>query len=191
MDRWTETRRLEEWAGETRVNLVRAVALVALYGQHLASWFFFRGPWLTRGYHTTITALVIAWAFLVLALHLSLGRRYVPWWLKYLATAWDAAMITVLVVVSGGVDRSLVALYFLVIAAAPLRLSLPLVWGATAAAVTGYAVLLGHAMWYAPSQRLPRQQQVIFVIALLVAGLLAGQLVRQARRAALATGGPP
>ncbi len=173
------------------MNLVRVVALVALYGQHLVNWFWFRGPWLTRGYHTTVTALVIAWAFLAVALQLCLGRRYVPWWLKYLATAWDATMITVLVVVSGGVDRSLVVLYFLVIAAAPLRLSLLLVWCATAAAVVGYAVLLGHALWYAPSQRLPRQHQVIFVIALLVAGLLAGQVVRQARRAAFSAGGQP
>ncbi len=165
------------------MNLVRAVALIALYGQHLVNRFWFRGPWLTGQYHATVTALVIAWAFLALALHGCLGRRFVPWWLKYAATAWDAAMVTVLTLVSGGIDRALVALYFLVIAAAPLRLSLPLVWCATAAAVLGYLVLLGHAGWYAPSQRLPRQQQVIFVIALLVAGLLAGQVVRQARRA--------
>jgi hypothetical protein len=195
--RWTEIRRLEEWAGETRVNLVRVVALVGLYGQHLVSWEWFRGSWLTPSYHATVTALVIAWAFLVVALRYFLARGAPPPWLKYAVTAWDTLMVTVLVIVSGGVNRTLVTLYFLVIAAAPLRLSLSLVWCATAASVVGYLVLLGHAKWYEPAQRLPRQQQVIFVLALLVAGLLAGQVVRQARRAAKesvgagASGGPP
>jgi len=189
LPRWTEIRRLEEWAGETRVNLIRAVALAALYGQHLVSWKWFRGTWLTPEYHATVTALVLAWAFLVVALRVRLARGAPPAWLKYAVTTWDTLMVTVLVIVSGGVDRTLVTLYFLVIAAAPLRLSLALVWCATAASVAGYVVLLGHAKWYAPAQRLPRQQQVIFLLALLVAGLLAGQVVRQARRAAKETAG--
>src|SRR4051812_33964521 len=34
-DRWDDARRLEAWAGEVRVNLVRVAALVAFYGYHL------------------------------------------------------------------------------------------------------------------------------------------------------------
>jgi hypothetical protein len=56
--------------------------------------------------------------------------------------------------------------------------------------LVGYLVLLGHARWWAPAQRLPRHQQVIFALALVVAGLLAGQLVRQARRALAAREAP-
>jgi hypothetical protein len=188
---WTEARKVEEWAGETRVNVVRVLALLAFYGQHMLNYAWLGDAGLTPGYHRTVTALVIAWGTLALALHVCLGRRLLPWWLKYAATAWDAAMVTVLVLASGGVDRTLVALYFLVIATAPLRFSLPLVWWATAASLVGYLVLLGHAKWYAPAERLPRHHQVIFGLSLLIAGLLAGQAVRQARRALGAAGRGP
>jgi hypothetical protein len=87
---------------------------------------------------------------------------------------------------AGGDARSMLAvLYFLVIVAAPLRLSLPLVWLATLGAMAGYAFFLGYVRWRLelPSeQRLSRPQQVVFVLALGAAGLLAGQFVRQCRR---------
>ena len=36
---WTNAQRLEGWAGEIRVNLIRLVALVAFYGNHLVNVF--------------------------------------------------------------------------------------------------------------------------------------------------------
>ena len=78
-------------------------------------------------------------------------------------------------------------MYFLVIAAAPLRLSLPLVVVATAGSIAAYAFFLGYVRFWLEipkEQRLPRANQFIFVVALGAAGLLAGQVVRQARRLA-------
>jgi hypothetical protein len=86
-----------------------------------------------------------------------------------------------------------VILYFLVIAAAPLRLSLRLVYVATGLAVAGYLFLLGHYVFYQvgyeryyshPELRIPRTQEAIFLLGLLTSGVLAGQVVRQARRLA-------
>jgi hypothetical protein len=33
--RWADARRLESWAGEARLNLIRAAALLVFYGYHL------------------------------------------------------------------------------------------------------------------------------------------------------------
>jgi hypothetical protein len=89
-----------------------------------------------------------------------------------------------------GPRSPLVLLYFLVIASSPLRLSLPLVWVTTLGAMAASIVLLGYqyfyligpAEYYSSGQRLPRPAQVIFLLSLGGCGLLAGQMVRQARR---------
>src|SRR5207248_558865 len=104
----------------------------------------------------------------------------------------DVALVTAAVMISGGPkSTSLVLLYLLVVAASPPRLSLRLVWLATVAAVLGYVIALGHyvllivgemAYYALPELRIPRSQEVITVLAILTAGLLAGQAVRQALR---------
>ena len=37
-DRWDEVRRVEQWAGEVRVNLIRLTGIVLFYGRHLADY---------------------------------------------------------------------------------------------------------------------------------------------------------
>lgn len=85
----------------------------------------------------------------------------------------------------------MVALYFPIIAAASLRLSLPLVYVATLGSMTCYLFLLGAYAWYQvgweeyyrnPTVRIPRSNQMILLLAFGTTGLLAGQMVRQARR---------
>ena len=100
-------------------------------------------------------------------------------------------MIGLLVVSVGGPKTSLVLLLFLVIASAPPRLSLGVVYAATLSSVGVYLAVLawyvfvqvGSVVYYSdPDKRIPRSSQVIFVLTLLTAGFLAGQGVRQARR---------
>ena len=187
-DRWTGARRIEEWAGETRVNLIRLAALLVFYGHHLVNVYLFRDdPRIAGPFHLAVTALVLAWSAEVVVLHLCLSRRYLPEWLKYAATAVDIALVTALLVVAGDPHTWLAALYVLVIAAAPLRLSLPLVYFATLGSMAAYGFFLGYAKFWlelGPEQRLSRPNQVIFALALGAAGILAGQMVRQARRLA-------
>jgi hypothetical protein len=191
--------RIEAWAGETRVNLVRLAAVALFYGRHLLD-FYLNRPQTPEGlsYHTRVTWIVATWVGMVAIVHLRLGRREVSPELKYATVLWDAAMISLLCALAPVGPRSpLVLLYFALIATAPLRLSLRLVWLATAAAVFGYLCVLGHYAWrvvgyqkyYATAElRIPRSEEAVHVLALLVCGLLAGQAVRQARR--LAAGYP-
>jgi len=196
--RWEDARRLEGWAGEVRVNLIRAVALVAFYAHHLVNVYLRphepdEASFLQGKFTILVTAVVLAWAGAIFVLYFCLSRRLVPPALKFVATFWDLAMITALLMISGeGPQNPLIFLYFLVVAAAPLRLSLPLVYAATLGAMAGAAIVLGHyvfiqigtANYYDLHQpfRIPRTSEVIFVLSLGTAGLLAGQTVRQARR---------
>jgi hypothetical protein len=193
-DRWDDARRLEAWAGEVRVNLIRTVALVAFYGNHLLNLAFFTPALRKEGaYNIAVTIVVVGWLAAIGALHFCLTRRIVPPTLKYVSTFWDLALITALLITSpDGPHSPLVLLYFPVVAASSLRLSLRLVvtttFGAMAAALLqlGHYVFLrvGASAYYAASSgyRVDRTAEVIFFLALGATGLVAGQCVRQARR---------
>lgn len=183
---WSDAQRLEGYAGEVRVNLIRLAAIVVFYGHHLVNVFLIQDdPALHGGYHATVTVLALAWAMAVLAIHFCLSRRWVPPALKYVATAWDLILITAVLVVGRDPKSMLAVLYFLVIIAAALRLSLPLVYFATFGAMAAYLFYLGYVRFglhVEDKDRLSRPQQIIFLLALGAAGLLAGQVVRQVRR---------
>lgn len=178
---WTAARRMEAWAGELRVNLFRLVAIAAFYGHHLVNAFILKAE-LPPGYHLTVTGIAVAWTAAALVLHSGLLRRWNPPWLAHAAVAFDALMITTLLVLRDGPRSPLVLLLFLLVATAPLRLDLRLVWVAALLAIFSYAFACGHAKWKKPEWRVPRREQVILVIGLGCAGLLAGQAVRQSRR---------
>ena len=193
-DAWDDVRRLEEWAGEVRVNLVRLAGIVLFYGRHLVEYLLAPADADVRGpYHLRVTWLAAAWAAAVLLTRAQLARRVVPPWLKYATTAWDLFLVTLLSMTAGGPRAPLVLLLFLVIAMSPLRLSLRLVYATTAGAILSYLCLLAYYAWFkvgyakyysTPELRIPRGEEAIYVLALLVAGLLAGQAVRQVRRVA-------
>jgi hypothetical protein len=185
-DSWPDAQRIESWAGEVRVNLIRLIALVVFYGHHLINAYLIQDDPTLRGeYHTAVTILVMAWSIGVLALYICLSRRWVPPALKYFGTAWDIILITALVILTGDPRTMQTVLYFLVISAAGLRLSLPLVYAATLGSMAGYAFFLGYIRFWLElpeKERLSRPNQIIFLLALGAAGILTGQLVRQARR---------
>jgi hypothetical protein len=181
-------RRIEAWAGETRVNLIRLAAIVAFYGHHLVNVYILRDdPTVAGSYHLAVTALTLAWASAVVVIHFCLARRWLPPALPYAVTAWDIVLVTALLVLTRDPFTALAALYFLVIAAAPLRLSLGVVYAATLGSMAAYAFFLGYVKYgleVPDGRRLSRPNQIIFLLALGGAGLLAGQMVRQAARLA-------
>jgi hypothetical protein len=91
-----------------------------------------------------------------------------------------------------GPKSPLALLYFAVIAAAALRLSLRLVVFTTLGAMALAAVSVGHYVYVVVGTkdyydadsvyRISRAHEVIFLLCLGTCGLLAGQMVRQARR---------
>ena len=183
---WFDAQRLEGYAGEVRVNLLRLTAIVVFYAHHLVNVFLIQDdPTLHGSYHATVTVLALAWAMAVLSIHFCLSRRWVPPALKYMATTWDLMLITALLVIGGDGKSMFAVFYFLVIIAAALRLSLPLVYSATLGAMAAYLFFLGYVRFglhVADKERLSRPQQVVVLLALGAAGLLAGQVVRQVRR---------
>ena len=192
---WDDARRLEAWAGETRVNLIRAAALMGFYAYHLLNVFVLSDdPTLRQNYNLKVTSVVLAWTLAVGAIYVCLLRRWVPPALKYVATFYDLAMISILLLAdrAAGPHSPLLFLYFLVIAAAPLRLSLKLVYASTLGAMAAAALmmgcyvfaLIGQAEYYAAGSpwKVPRPSEIVFLLSLGAAGLLAGQVVRQAKR---------
>ena len=137
---------IERWAGEVRVNLVRVVALVAFYGYHLFDVYQNRdNPAYSPEYRSAVAAVAFAWAGVVVSPTPVCGGASLPTALSAFTTLADAGLVTAFVTVSGGPKSTpLVLLYLLVVAASPPRMSLPMVWLATAAAGLGYLVALGH-----------------------------------------------
>jgi hypothetical protein len=194
-DRWEDARRLEAWAGEVRVNLLRTAALVAFYGYHLLNLAFITPSLREKhAYNVTITIVVVGWLAAIVTLHFCLTRRVVPPILKYVATFWDLSLVTALLIASPDGPRSaLILLYFVIVAASALRLSLRLVLWTTLGALLAALLALGHyvfwrigeAIYYDPANaalRIDRTWEALFFLSLGATGLVAGQCVRQARR---------
>lgn len=181
-ERWEDARRVESWAGEARVNVTRAAAITAFYGHHLLRHFILSGPRQSAEYHDAVTLIAAAWAVLVMAMHHALTNRFWPGWLKFVSSGLDVLLVTLLLIAGGGPRSPLSVLYFMVVAAAALRLSLRLVWGTTAAALLGYLGAVLFAIQRKPEWRIPHDEQVVFMLGLVGTGMVAGQMVRQARR---------
>lgn len=181
---WEAAQRVEEWAGEARVNLIRLVAIAAFYAHHLVQYYLLKLP-LTPRHHLAATGIAVAWSVASMALHLALVRQVRLPWIKYLALLYDALMITGLLALTEGGKSPLVVLLFLLVATSALRMQVRMAWATTVLAVAAYLFVLGHDRWgrnLPADQRVPRRNQVIFVLGLGAAGVLAGQALRQARR---------
>jgi hypothetical protein len=195
---------LERWQAyeaESRANLLRIIAIGAFYLVHLWSYFSAQGKLpnfgffqlaaageISRQFHIEITLLTVAWAMLALGILLALQQRIFPLWMPYLSTACDIVLLTSVLCISTGARSPLVSGYFLILVMATLRLSLPLVRCATFCCAIGYLAVLGAAKWLPMSeelraaQRVPRYHQVIVLLAIVLAGVMLGQIVRAAWR---------
>jgi hypothetical protein len=186
-----EMERLESWAGEVRVNLIRLVAIVVFYGQHLLNVYWFNPQSMDTSFHVRVTLLTMSWAIVVAAIYFVHRKGLSHPAIKYLVTGWDVTMIFALVSLAGQPRGAFLMLFLLPIAAAVLRLSLSLVYVATGAASLGYLASLAHYIWIVVGSdayysdatlRVPRSEQIIVLLVFLTAGLLAGQAIRQTRR---------
>ncbi len=117
-------------------------------------------------------------------------QRIFSFWLKFIAAGCDLLLLTTILALADGPRSPLVVAYFLIIALAALRFSLPLIWFSTAGAVAGYLFLLGFARWGSvpgwvkADMTVPRYHQVIFLLALVLTGVVLGQVIRRVRRLA-------
>ncbi len=185
---WFIVGRWEEFEGEGRANLLRLIAVAAFYAVELYNYYWLQV--VDRPFHLAVTFLTLAWAMLCLSILLCRKQRIFPQWLKYISTGGDAVLLTSMLTLADGPKSPLVVAYFLVIVAAALRFSLPLVWFALGGSIGGYLFLLGFARWGElpgwpkPDMIVPRYHQIIFVLALVLTGVVLGQVIRRVRRLA-------
>lgn len=166
--------------GERNANLVRLAGLGAFYGIELARYHLLE-PGIDTRFHALVTTIAVAWVSLALAVQVALVRRYLPPGLKLATTLGDLVMVTLLLLAGDGPQSALVVLYLPILGLAALRFHLGLVRLATLGALLSYLVVLGHTAWVRPELRIPRQEELIFGAALVVTGVLLGQLVRRAQ----------
>jgi hypothetical protein len=186
--RWFIVGRWQEYEGEGRTNLLRVLAVAAFYANHLL--------WFTRldeateadvRFHRLATLIAVGWVFLSLAVLVALQRRYLPAGLKFATTATDLLLLTALAWLGRGPDSPLVSGYFLVIAAAALRFSLPLVWCSTLGAMACYLALVGakDKTWFDAQHDTPVVQQLAVLLSLMWLGIIIGQVLRRVRSMAV------
>jgi hypothetical protein len=193
--RWFIVSRWQEYEGEAKANLLRIVGIGAFYAIELANYYGLRLGWLElpkvegvdERFHQAVTALAVAWAMTSLGVFFTLRRQMFPWVLKYLSTAADIVYLTAILMLADGPRSALVVGYFLIVALAGLRFSLSLVWFATCGSVCAYLFLLGYGRWFAAAERnlrIERYQEMIFLVALALSGIVLGQVLRRVRRIA-------
>lgn len=193
---WSIVSHWEEFEGEGRANLLRIVGLALFYAVELVNYHglnlgVLQMPrFVDRAFHLAITLLVVAWAMLAFSVLYCRRQGILPVWLKFVSTGGDLLLLTTILALADGPKSPLVVGYFLVIALASLRFSLPLIWFATAGAIAGYLFLLGFARWGAipgwekPEMNIPRYHQIIVLLALVLTGIVLGQVIRRVRRLA-------
>ena len=191
---WYIVGRWQEYQGEGRSNLLRIVGIAAFYSVELANYRglrlgVFEMPRIEtvdRPFHLAVTALAVAWTMTALAVQICLRRQVFPASLKFLSTGADIVLLTCVLCVSNGPRSPLVVAYFLIVALAALRFSLPLVRLATTGSMLGYLAVLGHAKWFAVRDlRVPRYHEVMFLLALALTGITIGQVLRAVRSMAV------
>jgi hypothetical protein len=185
---WSVVGRWQEFEGEGRANLLRLTGIAAFYIVELANYHglkvgAFEMPRVSgRPFHLAVTALAVAWTMVGLGVMLCLRSRVFPGALKYVSTGCDLVLLTALLTVANGPRSPLVVVYFLILALAALRFSTALVQFATAGAVAGYLFVLGHAKWFTRRDiGVPRDHEVLVLLALALTGITLGQVTRRAR----------
>jgi len=206
---WFIAQRWQAYDAESRANFLRIIAIGAFYLVHLWSYFCSQGRVpnfgffqladageISKQFHILITLLAVAWAMLALGILLALQQRIFPLWLPYFTTACDIVLLTSIICIGSMARSPLIVGYFLIIILATLRLSLPLIWFATAGSGLGYLCVLGCAKWperfgftkvlgdAVADYRVPRYHEVIVLVAIVMAGVMLGQIVRRVRHLA-------
>jgi hypothetical protein len=174
---------------ESRINLIRVFAIALLYAQHTISYFVFDDMSLSDSFHQGVNGAVLGGCVLVATVYLMLSQARWPAWMSFATVMCDGALITWLIILAGGPNKIQTVLLPVFIALSSLR---PLKWAvfwSTGIAVLSYGLVLthfifvdvGYEAYYAPGQisRISRHDELFFLLALLIAGGIAHQVVRQ------------
>lgn len=181
---WHIASRWQEYDGELRSAVLRAILVVVYYSIQLTHHLMLN-PIVEaeRIFHRQVTMIVVAWLFLSLAVFISLKGGFMPPILKYISTAIDLALVIVLAWFGNGTSSPLLMALFLVLALAAMRFRIGLVGFATVGAMTGYMCLVGATdkIWFDADHHTPILTQSITLCSLASTGIVLGQIVRSSR----------
>ncbi len=184
---------------EQRVNLIRISAIASFYLIHLwhvsapslsegtaALLGFESGQSVPPNVHICVTVLCLGWLMQAFAVHLMIAQRRVSNLLATATTLGDLGWLTAILCLSSGPGGPMVAGYFLIIMLTGVRFNLRLVRIATVAAAFSYLVLLGVTRWpfgiveQIGLETVPRYHQLMMLVAIILSGVIVGQIVRHA-----------
>jgi hypothetical protein len=188
---WRIVKRWQEFASESRVNLIRVVAIGVFYSIQLYQFNFatIAEPQLDAAtrFHNQATLLSTAWFAMAIAIWFCLTIRWIPGYLKYITTLGDLILLTAVLSIGAGASSPLTYVYFPIVVLAGLRFDLWLVRVSTVVACICYVGLLALASpdWYGSPeislQNVSRTTQLIFLTALILTGVTLGQIARRAQ----------
>lgn len=188
---WYITSRLGDYEGETRANLLRLIAICALYVVHLLNIYgFAENSKELTGFHQQVSLVATFGLMLAAITSLALTRQFFPATIKYLTTFGDLALITMAASIRYGAsdqiegpNSPLVLAYFIAIAMTSLRLSLGLVWFATLGSMACYLALVGmvDSKWFDANHAVAPVRQLFTLLCLGSVGVVIGQGVRRTR----------
>lgn len=184
---WHIASRWQEFEGEIRSAILRAILVVVFYSIQLTHHLTLASVGDTdRTFHRQVTFAAIAWLFLSMSVLMALRGGFMPPLLKYVTTGIDLGLVTLLAWLSHGPSSPLVLAMFLVLAIASLRFRIGLIWFATLGAMTCYMLLVGSvdSHWFDSNHNTPVLTQAITLCSLASTGIVLGQIVRTPRRMA-------
>jgi hypothetical protein len=181
---WHVASRWQEFDGEMRSALLRAALVIVFYAVQLIHYFGLEQvSEAEKGLHRAITFSTVGWLVISMGVFIALRGGFMPAWLKYVVTAVDLLLVTLLAWIGHGAASPLVATYFLIIALAGIRFRIGLIWFTTLGAMIGYLVLVGttDASWFDRDHQTPVLTQAITLCSLASTGIVVGQMIRSGR----------
>jgi hypothetical protein len=188
---WYVATRWQQLDGEYRANYLRILSVVGFYLVHLIQHY---RPWgwmddglpASRNFHLAVTVIAAVWLLMAFAIELSLRQHLFPKGMMYLTTGMDFILLTAAVCLGNGQASPLVLGYLLIIVMSGTRFSLPLVQCATCSALFAYLFLMTVGKWPAlmggrQIETIPRYAQLMTLLAIGIAGIIVGQLIRRFR----------
>ncbi len=183
-DKWQIVQRLLEYEGELRAGAIRTCVVLVLYSVQLLHFFVFSERTAAeQTFHRQVSYLTAIWLVVSLIALVSIARFSLPGWLKYLTTCLDLVLLTVASHLGNGPTSPVVLGYWIVLAIASLRGSLPLVWFSTVSSMACYLLLVGSrdSAWFDADHSTPPVNQLVTLVALAATGITLGQLLRMHR----------
>lgn len=186
---WHIACRWQEFDGEMRSTFLRSILVTMFYSVQVIHFLTLEQIVESdRIFHRSVTLGAVGWLFLSLAVFMALKAGFMPPILKYIATAIDLALVTLLAWLGHGPSSPLVMALFLVMAIAAIRFRIGLIWFATLGAMACYMLLVGASdkTWFDGAHVTPILTQAITLCSLGATGVVLGQMVRATRTMAAA-----